>query len=319
MRTLWELVYGDARGVLALFSGRRGAPGAARLSGPVSAYFDYPDEMASAEEWCQRQDRSGREVYHCAHLLVSPRRIKANAAPVLSLYVDGDGAKPERGAPQPTATVHSSPGREQYYYGLLEPVSPEFGERLNRRLAFAMGADISGWDLTQLLRVPGTHNRKYEGAPLVRLGEVSDVRYDPAEFDRSLPPEPGSRSRSTGRGSTQRSERPENVGPSPDLSRLSARMRELIRRGNRGEYPSRSEADFAACLALFAAGYSEPEVWATMTDPANGISQKFMEKSRDGECYLGLTIANARACLGETPRPRREKVYARSEVVIRLG
>lgn len=319
MRPLWEHIYGDARGVLALFSGGRGAPGTGKLSSPVSAYFAYPEEIDSAEEWCRRQDRSGREVYHCAHLLTAPRRIKANAAPMLSFYVDGDGAKPGRGMPEPTATVHSSPGREQYYYRLREPVLPEFGERLNRRLALGMGADVAGWDLTQLLRPPGMHNRKYEDTPLVRLGEVSDVRYDPAELDRLLPPEPGSRTRPAGRSPTQHSQRPETVVPSPDLSRVSARTQELIRHGNSGEYPSRSEADFAVCLGMFAAGYSEAEVWATMTDPANGISQKFLEKGHDGERYLGLTIANARACLGETPRPRREKVYARSEVVIRLG
>lgn len=317
MRTLWGHIYGDARGVLALFSGRR-TPGAGRLSGPVSAYFDFPDEMASAEEWCRRQDRSGREVYHCAHLLSAPRRIKANAAPVLSLWVDGDGA-PGRGTPEPTATVHSSPGREQYYYRLREPVPPEFGEQLNRRLALTMGADASGWDLTQLLRPPGTHNHKYENAPLVRLGETSGVRYDPAELDRLLLPDPGSRSRSAGRGPYQRSERPENVGPTPDLSRLTARIQELIRHGNRGEYPSRSEADFAACLAMLAAGYSEAEVWATMTDPANGISGKYFEKGRHGDAYLEVTIGNARRRAQQSLRSARGKVvYARLEAVIRL-
>ncbi len=302
MRLLWEHIYGESGGVLALFSGRRGAPGAGRLSSLRSAYFAYPEEIGSAEEWCQRQDRSGREVYHCAHLLEVPPRLKTNAAPMLSLWVDGDGAEPGPGLPKPTATVYSSPGREQYYLRLSEPVPPEFGEGLNRRLALAMGADVSGWDLTQLLRPPGTHNHKYKNAPLVRLGEMSRVQYDPSELDRLLPLAPGSRSWPVGRGSPQRSERPGNVGPSPDLSRLSERMRELIRHGNRGEYPSRSEADFAVCLGMFAAGYSEAEVWAAMTDPSHGISAKYLERGRHGDAYLELTIGNARGRVGRSLR-----------------
>jgi hypothetical protein len=91
------------------------------------------------------------------------------------------------------------------------------------------------------------------------------------------------------------------------LSRLSPRARGLICGGNAGAgspYPSRSEADFAACLAMFSAGYDEAEVWEVLTDPANGISAKYLEKGRYGDRYLALTIANARAnASGASPRP----------------
>ena len=59
------------------------------------------------------------------------------------------------------------------------------------------------------------------------------------------------------------------------------------------EYRSRSNADMAVCVAMFGAGYSETQVWAVMTDPANGISEKFLEKGRDGGRYLALTIGKA--------------------------
>ncbi len=72
-------------------------------------------------------------------------------------------------------------------------------------------------------------------------------------------------------------------------------MQNLIRRGNRGEYGCRSRADMAACVAMFSAGYSEGQIWAIMTDPKYGISEKFVEKGRYGEGYLGLTIAKAQA------------------------
>jgi hypothetical protein len=63
----------------------------------------------------------------------------------------------------------------------------------------------------------------------------------------------------------------------------------------KGRYASRSEADFGACLGMVAAGLEEAEVWATMTDPTHGISEKFLEKGRGGERYLSLTIGKAAA------------------------
>jgi hypothetical protein len=72
-------------------------------------------------------------------------------------------------------------------------------------------------------------------------------------------------------------------------------MQDLIWHGNHGEYESRSDADFAVCLAMFGAGYVEAEVWAVMTNPANAISEKFCEKGPRGEDYLELTISKAHA------------------------
>ena len=46
--------------------------------------------------------------------------------------------------PEPSVVVESSPGRTQLYWTLSEAVEPGTGERLNRRLAYATGADMSG-------------------------------------------------------------------------------------------------------------------------------------------------------------------------------
>jgi hypothetical protein len=55
---------------------------------------------------------------------------------------------------------------------------------------------------------------------------------------------------------------------------------------------------------MFGAGHTEAEVWAVMTDPVHGISEKFFEKGRHGERYLALTIGKARELAG-TPRIKR--------------
>ncbi len=101
-------------------------------------------------------------------------------------------------------------------------------------------------------------------------------------------------------------------------------MQDLIRYGNHSEYECRSRADFAACIALFGAGYSAGEVWAVMTDSTNGISEKFVEKGRHGERYLGLTISKAQAVAKSgrhriCVKPPKTDTVARQKVVIRVG
>jgi len=101
-------------------------------------------------------------------------------------------------------------------------------------------------------------------------------------------------------------------------------MQNLIRYGNRGEYESRSEADMAVCVAMFGAGYSVDEVWATMTDPTNGISEKFAQKGRRGEQYLELTISKAQSVVKSgihriCVKPPKSDPAVRSRVVIRVG
>jgi hypothetical protein len=291
MRTLWTHTFGESAGILAIFSATRPEPGNKQLDDPRTLFLDYPRQIHRAEGLCRRLSDAGREVYQCAHLLKSRRRVKENAAPLSACYVDGDGAKVADGMPEPTAVVVSSPGREQYWWRLSRPVAPEEGEDLNKRLAYVMDADLSGWDLTQLLRIPRTRNHKYPDAPVVELTHISAVSYDPAELADSLPKVQGTRE-----SGAARSARPKGVVGVSDLSRLSERMRELILYGDReGHYASRSEADFAACLGMFAAGFDEAEVWAVMTDPTHGISEKFYERGRGGERYLSLTIGKAQA------------------------
>lgn len=66
-----------------------------------------------------------------------------------------------------------------------------------------------------------------------------------------------------------------------DLDWLSARMRALISLGNTAAgkpYKTRSEADFAAAIAMFGAGFEEEAIYAVLSDPSNGISVKYREK-----------------------------------------
>jgi hypothetical protein len=171
---LWNHLFADQRGYLALFSGAR-SPDSQKLSAVAEGYFSWPEDAGLAVERALAEAQRRREVYFCAHLLTEKRRIKENAAPILALWVDGDGAKIPPHLPKPTAVVESSPGRDHIYWRLTRPIPPAEAELLNKRLAYAMGADKSGWDLGQLLRVPGTPNFKYPECPIVTIMEIRDA------------------------------------------------------------------------------------------------------------------------------------------------
>ncbi len=194
-RPLWSHIYGDTPGYISLFSGFR-VEGQRDLQKPHVRHYAWPVEADKAVTWLEGKAAEGREVYQCAHLITpdgndNPQRIKKQAALVKALYVDGDGATVPENLPAPSAVVRSSPGREQFFWQLTHAIEPARAEQLNKRLAYAMEADKSGWDLTQLLRVPGTPNRKYPDAPAVQLVMIDDNQaYDPDELERTLPDAP---------------------------------------------------------------------------------------------------------------------------------
>ncbi|MGE3074469.1 MAG: phage/plasmid primase, P4 family [Dehalococcoidia bacterium] len=154
-------------------------------------FFTYPRSLNTALKFVDEMDRLGYDLYFCAHLLSSRQRKKQYASPVQALWADGDGAQIPAGFPAPTAVVRSSNDRHHYYWRLDGPVEPEVAQEMNRRIASEIGADLSGWDLTQLLRVPGTRNHKYDDAPLVKLECVSDGTVELEELEASAPELPG--------------------------------------------------------------------------------------------------------------------------------
>src|SRR5215213_380301 len=105
----WRSVYGDARGLIGLFSGWREGP---RLRAPREIYFLWPGGAHHAAAWLADEVAASRDVYQCAHLLTRPRRLKRYAAPLSALYVDLDHATLEHPAvPEPSVVVESSPAR----------------------------------------------------------------------------------------------------------------------------------------------------------------------------------------------------------------
>jgi hypothetical protein len=210
----WHHVLGGGRGLLQIWTGKRGSDGEIDRASIKSNFFAYPKAATAAATWALEKSAEGREVYFCCHLLTEARRVKENAAEVHALWGDLDGAPIPNGELKPTAVVESSPGRFHPYWRLTDPIPPETAEQLNKRLAHKIGADPSGFDRTQLLRVPGTHNHKYEERPVVELENLDEHRtYSAGDLDRLLPPLPrAERDSANGQGSGA-GEPDEDVGP----------------------------------------------------------------------------------------------------------
>jgi hypothetical protein len=198
-RDLRAHIFSNRRDRLAMFSGLRKRPEDRDLQMPSTRYFDFPEQAEQAEAWARQQDALNREVYFCVHLLFTDRRIKENAAPIVTIWTDADAADLGKSPIEPTAVVESSPGRLQTYARLSRPVSPARAEELNKRWGLAFGADISGYDLSQVLREPGTRNNKYPDRPTVRILSIDDsITYDPDDLDRILPKLPDQERKASG-------------------------------------------------------------------------------------------------------------------------
>jgi archaellum biogenesis ATPase FlaH len=126
-----------------------------------------------------------KDVYFCPHGFTEPRRLKEYAVMPNLLWADLDEADPSKIKVMPSVAIQSSPGR---YVGLWFTDRP-VDESINRRLTYLVGADHGGWDVTQVLRFPGTSNYKYDNPPRVKVMWQDGPSYELDEIIHVLPPD----------------------------------------------------------------------------------------------------------------------------------
>lgn len=115
-------------------------------------------------DWIKKHD--GDHVYFCPVLFSKPRRKKEFACRTNFLWGDIDDGDPNKFVP--SVLWQSSPGRYAGLWRVKEMPADDAAE-LSRRIARYIGGDPGGWDVTQVLRIPGTHNEKYPDRPMVKL------------------------------------------------------------------------------------------------------------------------------------------------------
>lgn len=131
-------------------------------------FFEWPTDSLRMENYILKLENT-LNVYFCPQLLSKPERVKLNCLPTNILWADLDTANPDEKQPEPQIVIESSPNRFQALWRLSIKIDPIMAEGYAKRIAYAWGADKSGWDLTQLLRVPYTRNQKYDTRPEIQL------------------------------------------------------------------------------------------------------------------------------------------------------
>lgn len=152
-------------------------------------YFEWPEQKRELQQHIEKI-MYGRNVWFCAQLLTQPKRQKQYVDMCQQVWADLDDCAPDQIEPEPPIVIESSPDRFQAVWPLPFEVPAAVAEEYSKRLAYKysdQGVDRSGWDLTQLLRVPYTHNQKYAEIPEVQVVRARPTRV-PIEFFEELPP-----------------------------------------------------------------------------------------------------------------------------------
>ena len=199
--------------------------------------------------------------------------------------------------PEPTISVHSGGGFHCYWV-LSNPIRvSDVGllEGINKTLSEKLGGDQGTHDISRVLRVPGTFNFKVRENPRpVILISNTHKKYDFKDFEPFI---------STGTSQDKSKQVKKVVDDKPDTSDtcvsvinvddlpISEKMKDLIKHGNDGLYPSRSEADMAVTISLIHNGIGEQEIKHIFQTQAIGDKYRTHNAPQD---YLQHTISRAK-------------------------
>lgn len=147
-------------------------------------FFIWPKEKPEIIDYIQKNHRK-LEVYIAPALYKVPKISYDTFQGTYHVWCEFDGELPNRlgDIPEPSLKIQSSTqGHEHWYWQLtgFETDSTRVAE-ISKRLAYTLGADLSGWDATQVLRPPGTvHHKSHKIVSVISEGNTS---YDLASFE----------------------------------------------------------------------------------------------------------------------------------------
>lgn len=180
-----------------IFRGHKGLICLARINRSTKNFheqffmFDFQD-MTEILDFCQRWSQE-QDIYVAPFFFTTAKRTKETIEACPAVYADLDECDPEKLLVPPSLTVETSKDRYQAYWVFEELQDPGTVEDISRRIAYYHadeGADKSGWDLTQLLRVPGTVNFKHRtewGYDQVHIREASHRPQSVEELANTYP------------------------------------------------------------------------------------------------------------------------------------
>lgn len=152
-------------------------------------FFRWPNDRDKVSNFIDGYVRDNN-IWFCTSLLERAERKKDACISGSLVWSDLDYVPdPDKIEPPPSCLVESSPSRYQAYWRLEQEMPPDVQEDFSRRLAYQIRADKSGWDLTQLLRVPYTFNMKYVTPHEVMIHYARETLVPVEVFDELPDPE----------------------------------------------------------------------------------------------------------------------------------
>lgn len=128
------------------------------------------------------------DQYFCPLVFNHPARKAEYALPTHVLWADLDAAPPQKCRLIPSVAWKSSRGRFQAIWFLDREVTAADAAALSKRIAYAEpGCDRSGWDVTQVLRLPGTLNHKYDPPQPVEFLWAKKTTYTVEQVEKAYP------------------------------------------------------------------------------------------------------------------------------------
>ena len=219
---------------------------------------------------------------------------------------------------KPTAIIHSGGGFHCYWV-LQEPLSvKKYGieaiEAVNKSLLKQLGGDPGTHDISRVLRIPGTYNFKLENNPRqVNIITLDGPKCDGEQLLKLFPAQDIAANEKKDRNNNSKPKANIEVqtidGTSSidiDALHVSPSVKSLIKNGNNGHYPSRSEADMAVIVALVNACVPEKTIKRIFQNFP--IGEKYREHNAPDK-YLNFSINSANELADLTEDERENPLF----------
>lgn len=252
-------------------------------------------------------DQLLRGFFFTPHLYYNPSSAaKDNASPFTScLYMDCDDEflNPWTFHPPPSIIVNTSPRRHHCYWLLDDEIQIQDAERYNKALAYHyLQRDKSGWDRSQLLRIPDTTNHKRAPHKIHILEERSPFTLYSLDDFNQIPQAPA--------GTASQQLPPPEVAKLPLFNQVKEKYAELWPKSLDAAVWKRA-ADRSRTLwhlyhQCFRVGMNREEVFITAL---KSVNNKWAECRYHAEAELWKDIGRAElSLLGQEDEPILQKL-----------
>lgn len=129
------------------------------------------------------RDHSDREVYISPSLFSQPIVSPTFFQGTRHVWTEFDGQTPSSPELVPTLRIKSSLENHEHWYWRLDEFTTDVNKvkAITKKIAYHLGADLSGWDYAQVLRPPGTYNHK-RNQPVTLIEHNPNKHYSLQEF-----------------------------------------------------------------------------------------------------------------------------------------